>query len=32
MSYRIPVERPGSEAIIKEIITLISGIIEDASW
>ena len=32
VSYRVPVGRPGSEAIIKEIITLISGIIEDASW
>ena len=32
VSYRIPVGLPGSEAIIKEIITLISDIIEDASW
>ncbi len=32
ISYRIPVGLPGSEAIIKEIITLISSIIEDASW
>jgi uncharacterized protein (DUF302 family) len=32
VSYRVPVGRPGSEAIIKEIITLISSIIEDASW
>jgi len=32
ISYRIPVGRPGSEDIIKEIIALISGIIEDASW
>ncbi len=32
VSYRVPVGRPGSEAIIKEIITLISGIIEDARW
>ena len=32
VSYRVPVGRPGSEAIIKEVITLISSIIEDASW
>jgi len=32
VSYRKPVGLPGSEAIIKEIITLISDIIEDASW
>lgn len=32
VSYRIPVGLPGSEAIIKEIITLLSSIIEDASW
>ena len=32
VSYRVPVGRPGSETIIKEVITLISSIIEDASW
>ena len=32
ISYRIPVGRPGSENIVKEIIELISSIIEDASW
>lgn len=32
VSYRIPVGEPGSEAIVKEIIALISSIIEEASW
>lgn len=32
VSYRIPVGQPGSEAVIKEVITLISSIIEEASW
>lgn len=32
IAYRKPVARPGSEAIVEEIIGLISSIIEDASW
>ena len=32
ITYRKPVGRPGSEAIVEEIIELISSIIEDASW
>lgn len=32
ITYRIPVGRPGSEEIVKQVITLVSGIIEDASW
>jgi uncharacterized protein (DUF302 family) len=32
ISYRIPVARPGSEMAVKEVVTLIESIIEDASW
>lgn len=32
VTYRKPVGRPGSEAIVEEVIELISSIIEDASW
>jgi uncharacterized protein (DUF302 family) len=32
LSYRKPVGRPGSEEIVKEVVELISSIIEDASW
>lgn len=32
ITYRKPVGRPGSEAIVEEVIELISSIIEDASW
>lgn len=32
ISYRKPTGRPGSEAIVEEVIELISSIIEDASW
>lgn len=32
LSYRKPVGRPGSEGIVKEVIELISSIIEDATW
>ncbi len=32
LSYRIPSGRPGSEAVIKEVVALIESIIEDASW
>ena len=30
--YRKPVGRPGSEAIVEEVIELISSIVEDATW
>jgi uncharacterized protein (DUF302 family) len=32
ISYRIPTGRPGTEEVIKEVVDLITGIIEDASW
>ena len=32
VSYRIPVGKPGSEKVIKEIQELIEGILEDAQW
>jgi len=32
ISYRIPAGKPGAEKIIKEIVMLISGIIDDAIW
>lgn len=32
LSYRKPSGRPGSEAIVEEVIGLISSIIEDATW
>lgn len=32
LSYRKPSGRPGSEEIVEEVIELISGIIEDATW
>ena len=32
ISYRKPSGRPGSEAIVEEVIELISSIIDDASW
>ena len=32
VSYRIPTGRPGSEAVIKEVVELIEGIIEEAAW
>jgi uncharacterized protein (DUF302 family) len=32
MSYRIPTGKPGTEAIIKEIVDLIQSIIDDATW
>ena len=32
LSYRKPSGRPGSEAIVEEVIELISSIIEDATW
>lgn len=32
LSYRKPTGRPGSEAIVEEVIELISSIIEDATW
>lgn len=32
ITYRKPVGRPGSEAIVEEVIELISSIIEDAAW
>jgi uncharacterized protein (DUF302 family) len=32
LSYRIPTGRPGTEEVIKEVVTLIESIIEEASW
>jgi hypothetical protein len=32
LSYRIPVGKPGTEEIIKEIVDLVQGIIDDATW
>jgi uncharacterized protein (DUF302 family) len=32
LSYRIPTGKPGSEAIIREIVDLIQGIVDDATW
>jgi len=32
ISYRIPTGRVGTEDLIKEIVALISGIIDDATW
>jgi uncharacterized protein (DUF302 family) len=32
ISYRIPSGKPGSEAVIGEIVELIDSIIEDATW
>jgi uncharacterized protein (DUF302 family) len=32
LSYRIPVGKPGSEKVIREILGLIDSIIEDAEW
>lgn len=32
LSYRIPTGKPGTEEIIKEIVDLVQGIIDDATW
>ena len=32
LSYRIPTGKPGTEETIKEIVDLIQGIIDDATW
>ena len=32
LSYRIPTGRPGTEAIVEEIVELIQSIIEEATW
>ena len=32
LSYRIPSGKPGTEAIVEEIVELIQSIIEDATW
>jgi uncharacterized protein (DUF302 family) len=32
ISYRIPTGKPGSEAIVEEIVELIQSIIEEATW
>jgi len=32
LSYRVPVGKLGSEAIVKEVVALIESIIEDAKW
>ena len=32
ISYRVPVGEAGSEGVVKEVVELISGIIEDAIW
>ena len=32
LSYRIPAGKPGSEAIVGEIVELLQSIIEDATW
>lgn len=32
LSYRIPTGKPGTEEIVKEIVDLVQGIIDDATW
>ena len=32
LSYRIPAGKPGTEEIIREIVDLVQGIIDDATW
>ena len=32
LSYRIPTGRPGTEPEVEEIVVLIQGILEDATW
>lgn len=32
LSYRIPTGKPGTEDIVEEIVEMIQGIIEDATW
>jgi hypothetical protein len=32
LSYRIPDGKPGTEEIIKEVVDLVQGIIDDATW
>ena len=32
ISYRIPSGKPGTEAVIDEIVELMEGIVEDATW
>lgn len=32
ITYRIPYGKPGTEEVTKDVVELISGIIEDASW
>jgi len=32
ISYRVPVGKAGSEGVVKEVVELISSIIEDATW
>lgn len=32
LSYRIPSGRPGSEVIVKDVINLLQGIVDDATW
>jgi hypothetical protein len=32
LSYRIPTGKPGTEEIVREIVELIQGIIDDATW
>jgi len=32
LSYRIPTGKPGTEEIVKKIVDLVQGIIDDATW
>ena len=32
VSYRIPTGKSGTEEVVKDIVDLITGILEDASW
>lgn len=32
LSYRVPEGRPGSEAVIQDVVALIESILDDASW
>lgn len=32
LSYRIPVGKPGSEEVVKEVVDLVQSIVDDATW
>ena len=32
LSYRIPTGKPGSDAVVAEVVELVQSIVEDASW